>query len=141
MNAYYKRKKEWTDMWKSKKFMIIPVVAAVVVLSGATAGIVFAADEQQPALQERGQAKILERTAEILGIDQEELASAFKQAAKEAAEEKFDQRMAKLVEEGKLTQEQVEEYKQWLQDRPDIPFPGGSRNSSFGDAPFRGSMN
>ena len=55
-------------MWKSKKFIIITIVAAVVLLTAATAGIAFAAD-QQPGNDEAGQVKLMARVAEILGVD------------------------------------------------------------------------
>jgi len=112
-------------MWKSKKFIIISIVAAVVVLAGATAGIAFAADEQ-PANPDNGQVKLLARVAEILGIDQDKLESAFKQAAKEMAEQRLDQYLDKQVQDGNLTQDQADQYKQWLEAKPDIPLPGGS---------------
>ena len=81
---------------------------------------------------------MLARVVQILGIDQAKLTSAFKQAGSELRDERF----AKLVDDGKLTQEQVnqikaweaarpadpkadpEAFKAWMESRPDVPMPG-----------------
>lgn len=108
-------------MLKSKKFIIVAVVAVVAIIVGATAGIALAAN---PPETERGSNKLLARVAEILDIPQDRLVEAFKQASAELREQRRDAYFQNLIDEGKLTQQQVEEYKQWLQDRPDIPLPG-----------------
>lgn len=70
---------------------------------------------------------LLSRVAEILGIDQQTLENAFKQARQEQQEKKLDEWLKKLVEKGVLTEEQAKAYKEWLESRPEgIPFmPGG----------------
>jgi len=97
-------------MWKSKKF-IIAVVAALV-LVGSITGIAFA--QTGSANTDPGKT-LLGRVATILGINQQKLESAFAQARKEMQ----DERLQSLVTQGKITQEQLNQYKQWLQSRPD----------------------
>ena len=53
----------------------------------------------------------------------------------EFSEEKFDNRLSALVEEGDLTQEQADAYKTWLDDMPEIDFrpPAFKGHGSWGD--------
>ncbi|OGO18483.1 MAG: hypothetical protein A2Z02_02560 [Chloroflexi bacterium RBG_16_48_7] len=120
-------------MWKSKKFIIISIVVAVVVLVGASVGVAFAADNPPAQTQTApaGQDQLLARVAKILGIDQAKVESAFKQAQKELADQRFDQYLKKLVTDGKLTQQQADQYKQWIQSRPNIDLPGGGHGGFF----------
>lgn len=113
-------------MFKSKELTIVTVVIAVVVIIAATAGIAFAADQPD---SEKGSNKLIARVAEILGISQDKLENAIKQASEELREQKRDSYFQKLIDEGRLTQGQVEEYKQWLEDRPDIPLPRTNRGA------------
>jgi polyhydroxyalkanoate synthesis regulator phasin len=125
-------------MWKTKKFLILVPVMAVILLLGVTVGVALAKDGANP--KGPGQ-DILARVAQILGIDEQKLTDAFKQAQAE-----FEaQRLNKLVEEGKITQEQADQLKaweaampdskadpqafdEWLKSKPDMPFlePPGS---------------
>jgi hypothetical protein len=115
-------------MWKSKKFIIISVVVAVVVLAGASIGVAFAADNPPPPNAQNAQTartQLMERVAQILGIDQSKLESAFQQAAKEQAGQKMDQYLKDMVGSGKITQQQADQYKQWMQSKPDFQLPRG----------------
>ncbi|MDD5702374.1 MAG: hypothetical protein PHU23_10045 [Dehalococcoidales bacterium] len=118
-----------------RRWAIIAVVAVVVlVLTGVIGGLVSA---QTPTpsttptptgIPEAGD-EFLARVAEILGIEQADLEAAVKQAAQEMQDERIQDRLDKLVEQGKLTQEQADEYLDWWQSRPDVPegwnaFPG-----------------
>ena len=107
-------------MWRSKKF-ILAVVLSVVMLVGGTAGVALAQSEEDEGLGPRH--AVAARVAEILGIDQQELEDAFKQAMSEMREEALDRHLQKLVDEGTLTQEQADEYKEWIESRPDVPMP------------------
>ena len=99
-------------MWRSKKFIIVAVLAAVV-LVGSTAGVVLA---QTGSTDTTSGKTLLARVATILGIDQQKVESAFTQAQTEMR----DEALQKLVNEGKITQEQADKYKAWLQARPDM---------------------
>jgi len=113
-------------MWRSKKFIIVAVLA-VVVLVGSIAGVVLAqteneADNQPPAQQ----GALLEKVCEIyeqntgVAIDPQELQNAFVQVRSEMQEEALDNYLKNLVDQGKITQEQADQYKAWWQARPDM---------------------
>jgi hypothetical protein len=132
-------------MWKGKKSVILVSVLAAVLLFGATAGITFAqsgTDRPDPNKD------ILARVAQILGIDQQKLTDAYKQAKSEVKAQNppktrnTDEFLAALVKDGKITQAQADQYKAWkaqkpagdpktnaeafktwMKSRPDIPFP------------------
>ena len=118
-------------MWRSKKF-IIAVVLATVALVGGARGAVLAqngtAGESQPQLQ---RAALLDRVCEIYedntgtAIDPEVLKDAFAQAQGEMRTEAMQNRLQKLVEQGKITQEQADQYQEWQQSRPDVPLGYG----------------
>ena len=107
-------------MWRSKKFIIV-VLLAVVLLVGGTVGVVFAQTENENDTQPK--TTLLARVAEILGIEQQKLEDAFAQARSQMRDEALDSRLANLVAEGKITNEEADQYKAWLQARPDMePF-------------------
>ena len=62
---------------------------------------------------------LLARVAEKLGITQEELVSAFKEAQQEMREEAFIRALDKAVEEGLITQEEADEINEWWQQKPE----------------------
>ncbi len=106
-------------MWKSKKFILIALLA-VIVLVGSTVGVVFAqtenGDESQPKT-------LLGRVAEILDIDQQKLEDAFAQARSEMRDEALDSRLQNLVDQGLITQDEANQYKEWWQSRPAMQLP------------------
>jgi protein-disulfide isomerase-like protein with CxxC motif len=98
---------------------------------------------------------LLARVAAILGIDQQTVENAFAQAQRETQEEALDNWLKKLVDEGKITQAQADEYKQWWQSRPDMSqyqqqlkewqearpnIPELGPGPGFGGRGFRGGM-
>jgi len=148
-------------MWRSKKFIIITVLAAVVLVGGIS-GVVLAqtenGDDSQPPAQH---AALLDKVCEIYeentgtAINAEELQKAFAQAQSEMMEEALENRLQNLVEQGQLTQEEADQYKawwqvrpdmeqfrqqleEWQQARPDIPLPGPFER--FGGQGFPGGM-
>ncbi len=62
---------------------------------------------------------LLARVAEILGIDQQKLEDAFKQARQEQQEKMLDEWLKKLVDKGVLTEEQAKAYRDWAKARPE----------------------
>lgn len=99
-------------MWRSKKFLLVALLAAVV-LVGSIGGVVLAQTGSEDGSQPK---TLLARVATILGIDQQKLEDAFAQAQSEMR----DEALQKLVDEGKITQEQADQYKAWLQAQPDM---------------------
>ncbi len=165
----------------SKKLkVLISVLVAVVLLTAGSAATVLAQEEPTPTLEKstngllatRVEPQIelsesfgyvgdnmtvglLTRVAEILGVSQEDLTNAFKQAQQEMREEALDSYLQKLVSEGKITEEEAVQYKawwqarpdmsqyqqqirEWEQARPDMPLPG--RFERFGSRGFHGGM-
>jgi len=73
---------------------------------------------------------ILAKVAAKLNIDKAALQDAFKQVMLEEQQARQDDMFAKLVTDGKLTQEQADAYKAWLSakpaDMPGFPFFAGA---------------
>ncbi len=144
-------------MWKSKKFIILASVVAAVLVIGATAGIVLAQAGDNGTGQGKG---LLARVAQILGnVTEQQLADAFKQARTEFREQhpvgqNPEQGLEKAVQDGKITQSQAdqlkawwaakpanpkdnpEQFKTWLNSRPNVPMQQPHR--SFGPRGFPG---
>ena len=120
-------------MLRGKRFVIIGLLAAVV-LVGSLAGLALAqtVDTGQPQT-------LLARVAAILGIDQQKVEGAFAQAQREMQNEALDSYLKNLVDQGKITQQQADQYKSWWQARPDTLLPGPS-GRDFGFRGFRGGM-
>jgi hypothetical protein len=123
-------------MWRSKKWIIISILAAAMLLvGGVVGGVVYAqSDDTSSNVPEK---TFEARVATILGIDQSKVEEAFVQAQKEMQDEALNERLNALVSDGKITQEQADQYKEWIQSRPDLPaglgledgrgFPGDMR--------------
>jgi hypothetical protein len=96
-------------MYKTKNSLSMAIALSIVMLLCGTVGIALAQDSTNP------QENMMVRVAQILGISQQKLTDAFKQAQTE-----FEaQRIAKLVQEGKITQQQADQLKAWESARPD----------------------
>ena len=120
-------------MWKRKKFIIPLVVAGV--LAGSLAGAAFAQEGDEVGPPPGG--TLIERLAEKLGIEQSELETAFAEIRSETR----DSRLQELVEQGRLTQEEADQFREWWQARPEMELaglcarlggPGGHLGSAFG---------
>jgi hypothetical protein len=109
-------------MWKKKKknIVIIGVIAAVVV-AGSITGIAIAQTNTPP--KPDPSKTLMGRAAAILGIDQQKLQSAFDQANRDMQNEALDNRLKSLVDQGKMTQDQADQYKKWWQSKPNITLP------------------
>lgn len=93
------------------------VMAQTVTPDAGAPGATVTAEEKQNPLQ-----KLSSRVAEILGIDAAQVESAMQQARQELADERVQAKLQRLVEAGRLTQEQADEYLEWFEDRPeDVP--------------------
>jgi hypothetical protein len=86
-------------------------------------------DQRQPSYRYQA---LLDRACAIyeeemgVAIDSEQLRDALDQARGELRDEALKTRLQKLVDEGKITQGEAEQYLEWWQSRPDIelPLPG-----------------
>lgn len=124
-------------MTKKRLMIISSVVVAVIVAMALLATAVFAETPTPPAgTNTNPQGIFAAKVAGILGIDQAQVEAAFTQARQEIRSEAEANRLAKLVAAGKLTQEQADQYKAWLDSRPVIPAQLGPQGGQAG----RGGM-
>jgi len=116
-------------MTRSKKFVLVTLLATVA-LVGSISGVVAAqnGDDSQPnAANQTANQTLLDRVCEIyqentgVAIDQQALEDAFAQAQSEKLQEALDSRLENLVEQGNITQDEADQYKEWWQSRPDVP--------------------
>jgi len=123
-------------MWNSKKFILLAVLAAVI-LVGSIAGVVYAQDDEEEDVSPR--AVLLEKIADKLGIDVQQLEDAFNEAVAEMRDEAQVRWLEKAVEEGLITAEEAQEYSEWWTARPDVQFGLGDRGvGGFGGPRMRG---
>jgi len=116
-------------MWRSKKFLLVTVLA-VVALVGSIGGVALAqsgnGDTDQPVAQHQA---MLDKVCAIYeentgtAINSEELQQAFEQARSEIQDEARNNFLQGLVDEGKITQEEADQYKAWLESKPEVDVP------------------
>ena len=122
-------------MWRSKKLIIGAVLAAVIV-AGSIGGVVVAADNGDDSQPEAKYEALLNRVCEIyqektgVAIDSQVLKDSFDQAQNELRIDALKNHLQNLVEQDKITQQQADDYLEWQQARPDVPF-------GFGHGVFR----
>ena len=87
------------------KILMVVLIVELLLTMGATTGMAEGEEETAPP-PEAGTNGLLERVADILGIDQEDLIGAFKEAQQEMKEEAFINLLNQAVAEGLITQEQ-----------------------------------
>jgi hypothetical protein len=108
-------------MWRKKKWIIIAVAAALILVGGVVGVAAYA---QTPSPTQPDQSKtIIGRVATILHLPQAQVQAAFNQAQKDQKNDAETARLNALVAQGKLTQKQADDYKAWLQAKPNVP-PG-----------------
>jgi hypothetical protein len=115
-------------MWRSKKHIIIAVLTVLVLgVALGSVAIAQADDEGINAAQTANVSTFMDKVAEIyqqntgVGIDPEELKNAFTEARQAIRDEALDNYLQKLVDEGKITQEEADQFKAWLDSRPALP--------------------
>ncbi len=109
-------------MFKRKKFIIAAALAAVV-LAATFGGVALAAngddDTPRPA-----QTQLMEKVAEIyqqntgIALDTEALQQSFIQAQQQLGTQARQQLEQRLIDEGIVTQEQLDALQAWLEARP-----------------------
>ena len=98
--------------------IIISVLVAVLLLTVGTTAVVIAQEEPTPPSETHGPG-LIARVAEILGIPQEDLVNAFKQAQQEMIDDALDRALDRAVDEGRITELEANEIRQWLEQRPE----------------------
>ena len=104
-------------MSKKMKVLVSVLVAILVLTVGGTA-IALAQEEEEPAppVETNG---LLARVAKNLGVTDEELANAFKQARQEMRQGAFIGRLDKALENERITEDDYDEIKGWWDERPE----------------------
>ena len=112
-----------------KRLGIILGLTAVSVLAivGAFAGI---AAQDNDGDSERS--SFAERVASILGLEKETVEDAFTQAKDAMQDERRDDYLAKLVEDGTLTQDEADAIEGWHDSQPEVTF-NYAETSKFGN--------
>ena len=131
-------KNRWKKIW-----ILVPTAIAVLAISIVTAGATLA--QQNETTDSPVAGKFASRVATILGLDETQVQDAMDQARQELKAEAIQSRLDSLVEEGRITQEQADEYREWFESRPD-GFRGfgkfgrgsGQRRSGPGGRSFQG---
>lgn len=130
-------------MWRRKKLIIVAVLAAVM-LVGSIGGVVLATDNGDDSQPEVRCGALWDRVSEVyeqktgVALDQEALRAAFAQAQsdmraevlqklREMETEALRNRLQNLVDQGKITQGEADQYLEWQQSRPDVSVGFGFR--------------
>ncbi len=114
-------------MWRSKKFIVLATLAALILVGVISAGAVYAAsngEETQPETQmDEFWDKISQSYFDQTGhtLDREALQEAFADARSEIMNDRLQNHLQNLVTEGKITQEEADQYLSWWSDKPDVP--------------------
>lgn len=110
-----------------KRLGIFLGITAVSVL--AVVGV-FAGIAAQESDEDSGKRSFAERVASILGLEAETVKDALTQAKQEMRDDHKDGYLAKLVEHGKLTQEEADAIVAWQDAKPDVEFNFGEATKS-----------
>jgi len=120
---------------RKRKWFIPVVVLSILLIGGIAGGLIAAADDSSSNTEDQSQTTdryqaLLDRGCAIyeentgVAIDSEQLKDALDQARSELQEEALETRLQNLVDEGKMTQEEADQYLEWWQSQPDIELPG-----------------
>ena len=123
-------------MWK-RKWFILGVLLPILLIGGVAGGVVVAGSDSSSSTEDQSQIAaryqaLLDRVCAIyeektgVAIDSEQLKDALDQAQSELQEEALENWLQDLVDNGKITQEEVDQYLEWWQSRPgiELPLPG-----------------
>jgi len=115
-------------MWRSKKFIVIALAAGVLII-GSISGVALAADNVDDSQPKARCGAMLDKVCEIYNanpdrpsdVDCDILKAAFDEARQTMRTEAMQNHLQNLINEGKITQEQVDALKEWRDARPDVP--------------------
>ena len=102
-------------------------------LAGTIGGVVYAQTGSGDNARTANVTALFDKVASIyqqntgVAIDSQELQKAFSQAGSELRSQAMDKYIQGLVDQGKLTQKQADDYKAWLKSKPDVPINPGIR--------------
>lgn len=103
-----------------KRWLLIPVVVLLVALGVAGGAVLAEQVSDGDKMNGDGDKKsFAARVAEILGLEEDTVADAMDQAKKEMHDEYVQAWLDKMVEKGRITQDEADQYKEWLDSRPE----------------------
>lgn len=112
----------------TKKKVVISIASALLVLVaifGTTLAVSADDDSITPATS-----SIMERVAELyknntgITLDPNQLQAAFDEAHQEMREQSRNTMLERLIENGVITEEEANDLRNWLDEKPDIDFSG-----------------
>jgi hypothetical protein len=121
-----------------RKRLVIVGITIGLLAAGVLGGTVLAAGDGENGGRGSG---LISRVAEILGLEEQQVQDAFNQARGEIQDERLEEKLAKAVEDGYLTQEQADQLREWHDARPEgLPgrFGLGGISPRFGGLGFKG---
>ncbi len=96
-------------------FVAVAIIAAVVGTS-----VAFAGSSDGDVDTDGGPRQVfIGKVASILGLEEEQVANAFRQARQEMFQEAQEQRLQKAIDDGLITEEEATQIREWWQDRPE----------------------
>ena len=121
-------------MSRKVKILISALVVALLLTTGTTLTVIAEGEEE-----ETGEDTLLGRVAEILGVDEDDLAAAFEQAQQEMRKDAFIDRINEAVADERISQEQADDIIEWWLERPDDAFEAwhGQRPNTLDSGIFR----
>ena len=132
-------KKRWFVVVGAVALLTIGLVGGSVVAAGATgnalgSGRHHASDQDGYRHGKGDRSAVLARVAEIVGVEQDTLESAFQTAFDEQAETRFDDYIDALVADETLTEDEGNAAKTWFEDRPELSGPLAIRLAGTSDS-------
>jgi hypothetical protein len=118
---------------RKHKWFVPAVVVSVLLVGGIVGGVVAASDtssntgeqsqgaDRYQTLLDKACAIYEEKTG--VAIDSEQLKDALDDAREEMQCEALESWLQDLVDNGKITQEEADQYLEWWQSRPDVQLP------------------
>jgi hypothetical protein len=112
-------------MWRKKKVITGAVITAVVLAASIGGGIALAADGEDESEAAAHASAVWDKMAEALqedgiAVTADQLQSAYSEAREGMREGAFQNFLDEQVSEGIITQEQADDYREWIEARPDI---------------------
>ena len=124
-------------LFTKRKIVLLVAVGALAL--GLTAGVVLAqGNGGRNTMRIVPSTTFSDRVAEILGLDGEVVEDAFAQAQRGQEDELYRGRLDRMVEGGRITQEEADERYSWFQSRPDTVVAEYGHGKRGGHSQFQG---
>lgn len=117
-------------MLTKRKIIVLAITGVIAAM--ITGGAVMA--QEGGSTEDSAPQSFASRVATILNLDEGVVQDALSQAREEIRDERFQMKLDRLVEQGRIDQAQADELRDWYQSRPDSlsGFRGFHGRGSFG---------